>query len=235
MDRQGLFVLLAVVALACALVATAQADAGPSVPAPARVASARLHGPQAPAAQFPSHVFRLAARQPPSVQLAFHYGLLQPIVMHGFNAAVDVRYKRLVLTYSHGQGLDATRFESASEQAAGMTLLEPWTTGGGVGVLLIDELWILADVKVHRFAAATEVDSATYTNVTVGLELGWRFFLWKGFNIGLVVRYWPNVYSSAGSGVTLHDASGKAFVHEPMQQGQSGVFGNALLGWAFDL
>src|SRR4029434_1881499 len=99
------------------------------------------------------------------VQLAFHAGLLQPILLHGFNAAADVRYKRLVLTYSHGASLVLTSFVNPVERAAGMTLQEPWTTGGGAGVLLIDELWVLADVKVHRFEAATSVDRAAYTNV----------------------------------------------------------------------
>jgi hypothetical protein len=199
------------------------------------IAAPRAHGPEAPADQFPSHVFQLEAHQPQHVQLAFHYGLNQPIVMHGFNAAVDVRYKRLILTYSHGQGLDATPFESSSEKAAGMTLLEPWTTGGGVGVVLFDELWVLADLKVHRFEAETPLDHQAYTNVTFGGEIGYRYFLWKGLNVAAVVRYWPNVHSSAGRGVTLHDASGKSFLHEPAQQGFGGVFPNVLVGWAFDL
>lgn len=197
--------------------------------------SARAHGPEAPDSQFPSHVFRLAAHQPRRVQLAFHYGLAQPLLLHGFNAAVDIRYRRLVLTYSHGEGLDVTSFVRGADKAAHIRLEEPWTTGGGIGILLIDELWVLADVKVHHFEASTSIDRASYTNVTVGGEIGWRFFIWKGLNVGLVVRYWPNVYSSAGPGVTLHDKKGNPFVHEPAQQGFGGVFGNVLLGWAFDL
>jgi hypothetical protein len=207
------------------------ADAGtPAPPAPTRA-----HGPKAPDDQFPSHVFELRAHEPERVQLAFDVGLVQPIVSHGFNAAIDVRYRRLVVTYSHGQGLDATPFLDTSEKNAGMTLAEPWTTGGGVGVLLVDELWVLADLKVHRFEASTAADHAGYTNVTVGGEIGWRFFVWKGFNIGLVGRYWPNVFSTAGDGVILHDASGRPFLHKPLEQGYGGFFGNVLLGWAFDL
>jgi hypothetical protein len=199
------------------------------------VPSARAHGPKAPDAQFPSHVFQLEAHQPQRVELAFHYGMLQPLMLHGFNAAVDVRYKRLVLTYSHGAGLDPTSFLGSTEKAAGMTLREPYSTGGGVGVLLIDELWLLADFKVHHFEAETATERQTYTNVSIGGELGWRFFVWKGFNIALVARYWPNIYSTAGSGLTLHDASGRPFVHAPLQQGYDGLFANVLVGWAFDL
>jgi hypothetical protein len=148
------------------------------------------HGPDAPDNQFPSHVFRLEARAPPRVQLGFNYGLSQPILLHGFNAAVEVRYRRLVLTYSHGQGLDDTPFESAAERNAGATLAMPWSTGGGIGVLLIDELWVLADFKVHHFEVETAVDHPSYTTVTVGGEIGWRFFVWRGFNVALVGRYW---------------------------------------------
>ena len=218
-----LFSLLSVVAL-CGVRASAD-----QLPAP------RPHGHEAPDDQFPSHTFQLAAHQPQRVELAFHSGLIQPIVMHGFNAAIDVRYRRLVVTYSHGQGLDATSFENDRERMAAMTLHEPWTTGGGVGVLLFDEVWILADAKVHRFEVDTVVDHFAYTNVTLGGEIGWRFFLWKGLNIGFVARYWPTVHSSAGSGLTLHDANGRSFVHQPAQQGFSGFFGNVLLGWAFGL
>ena len=208
-----------------------QAEAGPS----AAALRVREHGPSAPDDQFPSHVFQLRAHEPQRVQLAFHYGLAQPIVSHGFNAAVDVRYKRLVLTYSHGQGLDATPYLDTAQKNTGMTIAEPWTTGGGVGVLLIDELWVLADLKVHHFEATTAFDHASYTNVTVGGEIGWRFFVWKGFNVAIVARYWPNVYSTAGSGVILHDANDKPFLHKPMEQGYGGLFANVLVGWAFGL
>src|SRR5262245_14734044 len=73
-------------------------------------AAARGHGQRATDHQFPSHVFRLEAHQPQRVQLAFHSGLTQPLLLRGFNAAVDVRYKRLIVTYSHGEGLELTRF-----------------------------------------------------------------------------------------------------------------------------
>ncbi len=209
-----------------------------AAPAPARAdptAPPLAHGPLAPDTQFPSHVFQLAAHEPQRVQLAFHYGLSQPILAHGFNAAVDVRYRRLILTYSHGQGLDYALGRTDAERAAGMQLLLPVTTGGGIGVLLLDELWVLGDVKLHHFDVSLGTEHASYDVVTVGAEIGWRFFVWKGFNIGLVGRYWPNVWSSAQSGIVFHDASGHELVHHPAQQGTSGFLANALIGWAFDL
>src|SRR5262249_444590 len=134
-----------------------------------------------------------------------------------------------------GQGLDYSPFATSAEKSAGAAVHVPWTTGGGVGVLLLDEMWLLADFKVHRFELDTAVDHQAYTTVTVGAELGWRFFVWKGFNVALVARYWPNVSSSAGKGVTLHDTTGKAFIDPPAQQGYSGLLANVLVGWAFDL
>ncbi|MCL2450111.1 MAG: hypothetical protein FWD17_14285 [Polyangiaceae bacterium] len=206
-----------------------------SRPARAEPSAPRPHGPAAPDDQFPSHVFRLEARSPDRVQLGFNFGLSQPIVAHGFNAAVDARYKRLFFEYSHGQGLDFTPFDTTQERNAGVKLGLPWTTGGGVGVVLIDELWVLADVKVHHFTVDSPADHLAYTNVTIGAEIGWRYFVWKGFNIAFVGRYWPNVYSTAGKGVTLHAKDGSTFVDPPAPQGYHGLFGNVLVGWLFDL
>jgi hypothetical protein len=209
------------------------AEVPPAVEAPRAPTSP--HGPSAPDDHFPSHHFQLAAHTPERVQLAFHYGLIQPILYRGFNAAADVRYKRFIATYSHGQGLDMTSTVNATEKAAGMKLAMPWTTGGGVGVLLIDELYVLADFKVHRWEAQVGSQAAGYNTVTVGGEVGWRFFVWKGFNLDFVGRYWPNVWSSAPNGVTFKDAGGHTFVHEPAHQGLDGLFANVLVGWAFDL
>jgi len=199
------------------------------------VESIRAHGPNAPDGQFPSHVFQWAAHAPRRVQIGFTYGLSQPLLAHGFNAAIDIRYKRLIATYSHGQGLDYTRFETAQEKTAGAVVKLPWTTGGGVGVLLIDELWILADFKVHHFLVDTALDRLAYTTITIGAELGWRYFIWKGLNIDLVARYWPNVYSTSGKGSTLHDQGGNAFFDPPEKQGVAGFLANVLVGWAFNL
>jgi hypothetical protein len=218
-----------VLALACALPTAARAQESSR-----EAVEARAHGPAAGSRQFPSHVFQRTAHEPPGVQLAFHFGLVQPVLLKGMNAAVDVRYKRLILTYSHGAGLDVTRFLSAEEKAAGMTVREPWTTGGGIGLTLVDELWLLVDFKVHRFEVDLDAQHQAYTTMTLGAELGYRYFLWRGLNIALVARYWPNIYAST-KGVVLHDSQGERLVHKPMEQGSSGFFANVLLGWAFNL
>jgi hypothetical protein len=198
-----------------------------------RARADEAHGPAAPARRFPSHHLRLAAHQPPGVQLAFHYGLVQPILYGGFNAAVDVRWRRLIFTYSHGAALDFTSSLSDGERAAGLRAYVPFTTGGGVGVLLIDELYVLVDLKYHRFDLALGAEHPSYDTFTIGGEIGWRFFIWKGLYLSPVVRYWPNVWTSAPArGVSLQNG---ALVHQPLAQGYHGLFANVLLGWAFNL
>ncbi len=215
--------------------ATLLAPAAARAEQDATKAASRGHGPSAPASAFPSHDFQLAPHIPETVQISFHAGLLQPLLLHGFNAAADVRVDRLIFSYSHGEGLDLTDLQTDAEKKSGQETREPWTTGGGVGLLLIDELYVLADLKVHRFELASGVDEAKYTTVTVGGEIGWRFFVWKGLHVAPVVRFWPNVWDSApDSGVALRMRDGSITHHDPLKQGASGVFANVLVGWAFE-
>ena len=190
------------------------------------------HGPTA-TDRFISHRFTLEAHTPERVQLAVHFGLLQPVVLHGFNAAVDVRWKRLIFTYSHGVSLNFTPYLRQSERDAGLRVVAPFSTGGGIGIVLIDELYVLLDVKYHRFDLSLGTEHPSYETLTVGGEIGWRFFLWKGFYLSPVLRYWPNVWTSAPKGgVPLNNG---ALVHRPLVQGTDGLFGNLLIGWAFNL
>ncbi|MCU0657047.1 MAG: hypothetical protein MUF64_17850 [Polyangiaceae bacterium] len=200
--------------------------------------AAAEHGPSAPSSAFPSHQFQLAPRAP-SAQLSFHYGLLQPLLLRGFNAAVDLRLGRLVLSYSHGQGLDVGRAPgtlTAEETRAGTRAIVPYSTGGGIGFTLLDELYVMADFKAHRYELSAGSEISRYTTVTVGAEVGWRFFLWRGLHITPVVRYWPNVWTSAPEqGVKVRTRQGTDLLHQPISQGSGGFFANVLLGWAFDL
>ncbi|MEO0325976.1 MAG: hypothetical protein AAF447_23700 [Myxococcota bacterium] len=182
-----------------------------------------------------SHVFTRRARRPEGVQLAFHYGLLQPALLRGLNAAVDVRWKRWVLSYSHGAGLqlpDATL--SGAEQDAGLVVNLPWSTGFGVGAVLVDELYALVDVKLHGVQVRGADVPLDYRTLTVGVEVGYRLFLWRGLHITPVLRFWPNVYTSIDrDGVDL-PVGGTTVRHEPIEQGAAGFFANVLIGWAFE-
>ena len=190
------------------------------------------HGPTA-TDRLISHRFTLDAHTPDRVQLAFHFGLVQPIWLHGFNAAVDVRWKRLIFSYSHGASLSFTSSLPASERAQGLSVVVPFSTGGGIGIVLIDELYVLLGVKYHRFELTLGAEHPSYETLTVGGEIGWRFFIWRGFYLSPVVRYWPNVWTSAPAGGVL--LKNGAIVHHPLAQGAGGLFANVLIGWAFSL
>ena len=190
------------------------------------------HGPTQARGAFPSHRFSLSPHLPERPQLAFHFGLIQPILFRGSNAAVDLRMGRLVLTYSHGQGLDysasPTLGLTREERDADLSLHSPWTTGGGAGITLLDELYLLIDVKAHRYHARVADQQAAYTTVSVGAELGWRFFFWKGLFLQAMLRFWPNVWTSLpNDAVTLGPLRHQAR--------DLGFFANASLGWAFEI
>lgn len=199
---------------------------------------AEPHGPSAPGDKVPSHHFDRRAHTS-DAQLSFHYGLAQPILLRGFNAAVDLRVGRFIVSYSHGQGLDFSRPPgalSAEEAAAGLRVIAPYSTGGGVGMTLFDEVYVLADLKIHHFEASAGAEVKGYSTVTIGAEAGWRFFVWRGLHVTPVVRYWPTVWDNAPeSGVMVETSRGDTVQHGPMAQGYHGLFANVLVGWAFNL
>lgn len=196
----------------------------------------RGHGPTAPGKGF-GHRFQLRAHMPDRAQLSFHFGLIQPILLQGFNAAVDVRYKRFIATYSHGHGLHVDRapgVRSEAEVDAGVKVFEPYTTGFGVGLTIIDELYMLADFKLHGFEVTHDGAVSRYQTITVGGEIGYRLFLWKGLHIAPVIRYWPTVWTSLPDRTLVLDEDA-ALEHSMVRQGLSGLFFNVLVGWSFSL
>ncbi len=192
------------------------------------------HGPAAPGDAF-AHRFQLRAHQPDRPQIAFHFGLLQPLLLRGFNAAVDLRWGRFIATYSHGQGLDvdlAPGTLTDAETQAGLEIFLPYSTGFGVGAVLFDELYALIDFKLHSYSLRLNDSQLSYQTITVGAELGYRLFLWKGLHVAPVLRFWPNVWSSLENGRLF---LGPDIQHEALKQGFGGFFMNVLVGWAFEV
>lgn len=167
----------------------------------------------------------------PEWQVSVHGGLLQPILARGFNAAVDVRHHRLVVSYSHGEGLDLTSVAGFTEEErlAGARLRVPSTTGFGVGVTLVDELYVMADFKLHDHEVSFGADTAKYRTITIGGEVGYRVFVTRGLFVAPVVRFWPNVYESQ------REVSVGGLTHQAMDQGLGGLFANVLVGGSFDV
>ena len=185
------------------------------------------HGPSS--AGFPSHSFQWAGRNY-APQLNIHFGLSQPIFLRGFNAAVDFRYGRWVFEYSHGMFLDYTAFAPTRDQFVGSTgadLDSPWTTGFGVGFNLIDDLYVMAEFKAHRYDLSLDGDDISYTTISIGPALAYRFFIWRGLNITTYLRYWPNVWDDAPDELIVGD--------ERFDPVNLGFFFNLSIGWAIDL
>ncbi len=226
-------VLMTVVGLFLGCPGLAQAaESSATLPAARQPKPRDEHAYHAPVTAFPSHQFQLAPRWHETPQLALHFGLLQPIALQGFNAAIDVRWGPMLASYSHGQGLNYSANGGLGlgrdDKAADLGLRSPWTTGGGIGVVLLDELYVMADFKVHRYEATLGDKSAAYTTVSVGGELGYRLFAWRGLFLQSMLRYWPNVYTSLPSDqVKLGN-----YTH---QAKNLNLFVNLSLGWAFEV
>ncbi len=185
------------------------------------------HGPSNEG--FLSHNFQWAPHEYES-QLNVHFGLSQPLLLNGFNIAMDYRIGQWVFEYSHGMFLDYNASEGIGERFVGKSgadLDSPWTTGGGVGYILLDDLYLMLEVKVHRYEMELSGEKLNYTTASVGPALAYRLFLWRGLNLTAYVRWWPNVWDSTEGKVELANTS-----FEPVDLG---LFANLSLGWAFDL
>jgi hypothetical protein len=199
--------------------------------APLRARAEEGHGPSAEG--LPSHRFQLAPHSYDAPQLNVHFGLLQPLLTHGVNVAADLRLGPWVFEYSHGMFLHYSDFAgslSSAERDAGIGLYSPWTTGFGIGHNVVDDLYLMVEVKAHRYEVSLDGATENYTTMSVGPAVGWRFFVYKGLDVTTYVRWWPNVWSSSSS-VTLATSSG-AVQH---QAHDLGLFANVSVGWAFDL
>jgi hypothetical protein len=218
----------AVVAGALTLAVQGSAQEASDVP------TARLHGPAS--TEFPSHTFRWAARAPAKGQVGINFGLVQP-VLGGFNVAGEFRYRRLWLEYSHGIGLTLNNAGGGgltdAERRQDLHVFVPYTTGFGVGLTLLDEMWLGLEFKAHRYRISASTFAPTrYETYSIGPVLGYRYFVWRGLHANAYFRYWPNVGSSL-DGDRLRVATPQGEVTHDAHD--FGFFANLSLGYALDL
>lgn len=184
----------------------------------------------------PEHHFQWAPSDAKQAQLGVNFGLLQ-LALGGFNIAGELRYRRLWLEYSHGVDLTMNDLGglglSHAERTEHVHVFVPYTTGFGVGVTLVDELWLGIEFKTHRYEVnAPNGPVASYQTYSIGPVLGYKAFIWKGFYADAYLRYWPNIASSLTDGKTTLQGSDGTVTHSAHDLG---VFANASLGYAFDL
>jgi hypothetical protein len=182
----------------------------------------------------------LAARDPGATRYGFAVMLgLGQWALGGGNVAVQGRIGRLALEYSHGQGVHLSELSllmNSSEKAVGADVVEPWTTGLGVGLIVAENqrmnLRILLEAKANHYNVRggdrnTELD---YTTFTVGPGVFYEIQIWRGLFLQPSLRWWPTVASTFKKGSTLRSADGTSVT---MDRHESGVFPNVNLGWEF--
>jgi hypothetical protein len=206
----------------------------PAADGPVPQVAAEPHGPSS--SGFPSHHFQVAAHSAERPQVGINFGLLQ-LALHGVNVAAEFRYKRLWLEYSHGQALtlnhQASLGMTSDERDAHLHMYVPYTTGFGVGLTLLDELWLGVEFKAHRYEVSTATgDGSKYSTYSIGPVLGYKLFIWRGLHLNAYLRYWPNVATSLDDNQVALQGPDGTITHKAHD---FGLFGNVSLGWAFDL
>jgi hypothetical protein len=184
----------------------------------------------------PTHHYQWAPSDAKNAQLGVNFGLLQ-LALGGFNAAVELRYRRFWFEYSHGMDLKLNNLNgfsmSQTERDQNLRVYVPYTTGFGVGMTLVDELWLGVEFKTHRYEVNAPAGPVTsYQTYSIGPVLGYKAFIYKGLFADAYLRYWPNVASSLdGNKVALQGTDGTVehSAHD------FGVFANVSIGYAFDL
>jgi hypothetical protein len=204
-----------------------------TVAPPAEPIAEEHHGPSSN--RFPSHDFQWAPHSAKG-QVDINFGLLQ-LVLGGLNVAIELRYRRLWLEYSHGMDLTLNNVPgltmTQTERSENLHIFMPYTTGFGVGLTILDELWFGFEFKTHRYEVnAPGGPVAYYQTFSMGPVLGYKFFIFRGLYLNAYFRYWPNVASSLDNGQVALTGTNGTVMHSAHD---FNVFGNFALGYAFDL
>jgi hypothetical protein len=213
-------------------VPTALQDSNP----PVAVAVHEQPEPAPSSSAFSSHHFQWAAQDDHRPEGAINFGLLQ-LALGGFNLAGEIRYRRWWFEYSHGMELTLNNASSltmtSTERQQGLHVYLPYTTGFGVGVTLLDELWLGVEFKDHKYEVnAPGGPTVSYNTYSIGPVLGYKLFIARGLFLNAYLRYWPTVATTLDGGkVTLQGTNGPV-VHDAHDWG---FFANLAVGYAFDL
>lgn len=197
------------------------------------------HGPSSKS--FPSHHFQWAPHSAHNFQAGVNFGIVQ-LVLGGFNVSAELRYRRLWLAYQHGFNLTVNNLRyvgltrlglNRDEREQNIHLFIPYSTGFGIGLTLLDELWLgteftASKMQVHQPGSQT----VTYQTYSIGLVLGYRLFLWRGLHANAYLHYWPNVSSSLHNDRTTLRSSSGSVTHNAHS---FGLYPNLSIGYAFDL
>jgi len=182
----------------------------------------------------PQRDLRWAPASTKDVQVGFNFGLLQ-LGLGGFNVAGELRYQRLWLEYSHGMNLTLNKLGgfglTQTERDQDLHIRVPFTTGFGVGVTLVDELWLGAEFKAHGYDVnAPGGPTTSYQTYSIGPVLGYKYYIWKGLYVNAYGRYWPNVATSLDGGKVILEGNNGPVEHTAHD---FGLFANVSVGYMF--
>jgi hypothetical protein len=169
-----------------------------------------------------------------NVQEGLNFGLVQ-LGLGGFNVAGELRYRRLWLEYSHGMELTLNKLGgfglTQTERDENLHIRVPFTTGFGVGVTLVDELWLGAEFKAHGYDVnAPGGRTSSYQTYSIGPVLGYKYYIWRGLYADAYGRYWPNVATSLDGGKVALDGNNGTVEHTAHD---FGLFANVSVGYMF--
>lgn len=172
-------------------------------------------------------------------------GITQPILLDGFNLAVNYNLGKIVLEYSHGVNLEyKDQVLKLAYKDKLLSLKSPYSTGTGLGYKLISKnkigFDIRAEAKVHKYVAElTETETIDYVNFDLGGGAYFQYYPFakrsnalKGIVIEPSIRYWANTASSLKGDHVYRGENDIDITHKPYPLD---LFANISLGYTFGL
>lgn len=152
------------------------------------------------------------------------FGLIQPVVLSGFNIEINYFTKKMAFDYSHGVSLDPPAIGDVKDQNIVWHL--PYSTGFGIGYRLTNSLDIRFEPKLHSWEAYYKEGVQNNQNrikdfktITLGIGVYYRYFPFKNSNSKFLqgittsssVRWWQNTSSTLDGGkfTYLNKTTGK--------------------------
>lgn len=170
-------------------------------------------------------------------------GLTQPILLDGFNLAVNYTTNRWIFEYSHGFDLNyKSPALRADYQDIVLSVKSPYSTGPGIGYRVyakaVTSLDIRAEAKVHQYdIQLNDTQEISYTNFDLGAGIYWQIRPFgksknalRGIIIEPSIRYWANVASSLEDNFLYTTNEGLETEHLPYPLD---LFFNISIGYTF--
>jgi len=189
------------------------------------------------------NVFSQTKELPYSHQWTVVSGITQPLLLDGFNIAVNYTTNRLVFEYSHGMFLKYNEVVMNPDYKGKVLSIEsPYSTGAGIGYRLFANNILAMDIrgeaKVHQYNVELNNDLAIeYTNFDLGAgwytqvrPFGKKNNALKGIVIEPSIRYWGNAASTLENDFQYTTNEDDVEIHKPYALN---LFANISIGYTF--